>query len=254
MIATSIEGAIGRLTIDRPEKRNAMSCEMWASLPTAISRLDLDPQVRVIVIDGRGKDFSTGADIAEFERVYATRAAAAAFAATLAAAMDAIAACTRPTLAMIRGHCIGSAVGLGLCCDFRFAATTARFAITPAKLGLAYSFEDTRRLVDAIGSAAAKDLLLTARTIDAHEALRVKLVDRLVDDADLEKHTLDYVRLVAAASATSTGIAKKFVDRVRRGQRFEDEDTRVAYLDAIEGPDFAEGRSAFLGRRPPRFQ
>lgn len=253
VITTSIDGAIGRLTLDRPEKRNALSRAMWASIPAAVERLDGDPRVRVIVIDGRGDDFSAGADIAEFETVYATRAAAEVFASTIAMAMDAVAACDRPTLAMIRGHCIGSAVGLGLCCDLRFAGTTARFAITPARLGLAYSFEDTRRLADAIGGASAKDLLLTARTLDAHEALRVRLVDRVVDDAELEKYMLDYAALIATASATSATIAKDFVDRARRGQRCEDDATRAAYLDAVEGPDFIEGRGAFLARRAPRF-
>jgi enoyl-CoA hydratase/carnithine racemase len=253
MITTSIDGAVGRVIIDRPAKRNAMSRAMWAALPGAIDGLCHDERVRIILLEGRGPDFSAGADISEFETVYADRAAAAAFAATLAAAMDAVAACARPTLAVVHGHCIGSAVGLALCCDLRFAAASSRFAITPARLGLAYSFEDTRRLVQAIGSAAAKDLLMTSRTIDADEALRLRLVDRVCDETDLAAEAQVYADLVRAASQTSTGIARDFVDRVGRGQRLEDDATRATYLDAVEGPDFAEGLRAFRARRPPRF-
>jgi enoyl-CoA hydratase/carnithine racemase len=253
MITSSLAGATGWLKIDRAGKRNALSRAMWSALPATVDTLARDERVRVIVFAGVGPHFSAGADIAEFETVYADRDAARNFAATLTAAMDAVAACSKPSIAMVRGHCIGSAVGLALCCDLRFASADARFAVTPGRLGLAYSFEDTRRLVEAVGRSNAKDLLMTARTIDAQEALHIGLIDRVLDDELLEDRTVLYAAQVAAASTTSVRVARRFVDLAAAGQRHEDEATRKAYLDAVEGPDFEEGRQAFLERREPRF-
>jgi enoyl-CoA hydratase/carnithine racemase len=253
LIRATAEGAIGRLILNRPEKRNAISAEMWRAIPHAIAGLEADQAVRVILIEGAGGDFASGADIAEFDTVYATRQSSATYAADMAQAMDALCAGGKPRIAVIRGVCIGGGVALALCCDLRFAAACARFAVTPAKLGIAYSFADTRRLVDCVGAAAAKDILFSGRKLDAAAALAHRLIDAVFPAAALEDEALAYAKLLAANSSASIAVARDFITRAESGQRAETEATRKAYLDILEGPDFQEGKAAFHAKRPPRF-
>ena len=253
MIAVSVGDGIGRLVLNRPEKRNAVSRAMWHAIPEAVERLGSDPAVRVVVLEGAGGQFSAGADIGEFPEAYGTRAVASAYAALLAAAMDAVAGCGKPTLAAIGGACVGAGTALALCCDMRFAASDAFFAVTPARLGIAYSFVDTRRLVDCVGASAARDMLFSARRVEAWEALRLRLVDRVFAPEKLEAGTLAYARGLAGMSRESIRVARDFVARAVAGQVAEDEATLGAYLDVLEAPDFAVGLRAFLGKRAPRF-
>jgi enoyl-CoA hydratase/carnithine racemase len=253
LIRTTAEGAIGRLILNRPEKRNAISGAMWRAIPDAIAGLDADPAVRVILLEGAGGDFASGADIAEFDTVYATRAASAAYADDMARAMDALCACRTPRIAVIRGVCIGGGVAVALCCDLRFAEAGARFAVTPAKLGIAYCFEDTRRLVACVGEAAAKDILFSGRKLDAASAFQHRLVDAVFPAATLEDEAAAYANMVAANSPASIAVARDFIALVQSGQLSDTEATRKAYLDILEGPDFQEGKSAFYAKRPPQF-
>jgi enoyl-CoA hydratase/carnithine racemase len=246
-----VEGRVGTILLDRPEKRNAITQAMWAALPGAISALVGDLRVRLLVLRGAGGHFAAGADISEFETTWATRDSAAAYAALMAGAMDALLACPKPVIAAIAGNCIGGGVALTLCCDVCFADDTANFAVTPAKLGIAYSFADTRRLVARIGAPAARDLLFSARRIDAQAALRIGLIDRI---GALDAEIAYYAALLAGTSPASGQVAKDFVARALAGQVAEDEATRAAYLDILEGPDFAEGRQAFQEKRKPKFK
>jgi len=250
-LAVSIEGQVGVITLDRPGRRNAITRAMWLGLPAALARLGA--QVRVVVLRGAGGDFAAGADIGEFGTVYASRAAAAEYAAAMAGAMAALLAFPKPVMAAVEGHCIGGAVALVLCCDLVFADEGARFAVTPARLGLAYSFGDTRRLVARVGAAAAKDLLFTARPVGAGEALRLGLVDRVCKAGALGDEVAGYAGLLAAGSSATQMVAKDFVARALGGQVAEDAETLRAYLDILEGQDFAEGRAAFGAKRQPRF-
>ncbi len=253
MIRVAAEGAIGRVVLDRPEKRNAISRAMWQAIPQAVSRLESDASVRVIVLQGAGEHFAAGADIAEFDEVYGSRANAADYAADLAEAMEALGAGGKPRIAMIRGVCVGGGVALAVCCDMRFAEAGARFAVTPAKLGIAYCFEDTRRLVACIGASAAKDMLFSGRMLDTAEALRVGLVDRVFAAGALEDGVLAYAQLLAANSPATIAVARDFIARAAGGQQGESEATLRAYLDILEGPDFQEGKAAFREKRKPRF-
>jgi enoyl-CoA hydratase/carnithine racemase len=178
-IEVAVAGDIGTITLNRPQKRNALNRAMWRAIPDAVAALERDRAVRVVILQGAGAHFAGGADISEFDEVYATRASAASYAADLAGAMDALCLCAKPRLAVISGACIGGGVALSLCCDQRFADETAYFAVPPARLGIAYSFEDTRRLVQTVGAPAARDLLFSARTVEAAEALRLRLIDRV---------------------------------------------------------------------------
>jgi enoyl-CoA hydratase/carnithine racemase len=249
-LVVSRAGAVGTILLDRPGRRNAVTRAMWLGLPAALAAL---ADARVVVLRGAGGHFAAGADIGEFDVVYASRAAAADYAAAMAGAMDALLACGRPVIAAVEGNCIGGAVAMTLCCDVCFADETANFAITPAKLGIAYSFADTRRLVARVGAAAARDLLFSARRIGVAEALGMGLVDRVCEVGGLDAAVAGYAALLAGASSASQRVAKDFVARAVAGQVLEDAATRAAYLDILEGPDFVEGRLAFGERRKPDF-
>jgi enoyl-CoA hydratase/carnithine racemase len=253
MIKHFVDGNIGYIVLERPEKRNALCQAMWRALPDAVSELDRNTGVRVIVLQGAGENFTAGADIAEFDTVYATRDTAAAYAAGIAGAMATLTGGQKPRIAVIAGACFGGGVALALSCDLRFAAESASFAITPAKLGLAYSFEDTRRLVASIGAAAARDLLFSARTIDATEALRIRLINRVFGHDELHEQAAAYCAAVAALAPGSIRVARDFIARALGGQQGEDAATANAYLDVLESPDFGEGRRAFREKRKPKF-
>jgi enoyl-CoA hydratase/carnithine racemase len=253
-IAVSITGAIGTITLNRPEKRNALNRAMWQAIPNAVQQLNQNNAVRAILLQGAGAHFAGGADITEFDDVYSTRNSAAAYAADLAAAMNALQTCNKPRLAIIRGACIGGGVALTLCCDQRFADDTAYFAVPPARLGLAYSFEDTNRLVQTIGAPATRDLLFTARTISAPEAHRLRLIDRLCPAENLQDQADAYAAKLCAASQASIRVAQDFINLATAGQRTETPETRAAYLDVLQHPDFTEGKAAFKEKRTPDFK
>jgi enoyl-CoA hydratase/carnithine racemase len=159
----------------------------------------------------------------------------------------------KPSLAMISGACIGGGCALALGCDLRFADASARFGVTPARLGLAYTLADTKRLTDAVGYEAALDLLYSARLIDADEALRIGLVGRVTAPAELEAAVKAWAARAAANAATSLAAIKAVVTRVRQGASADDAVTRALFTDAFASADFAEGRRAFVEKRRPDF-
>ena len=241
------------LTLNRPARKNALTQAMWAGLPDVLAGLAREPRAKVLVIRGAGGMFAAGADILEFETAYATPDSARAYFRQVAEAMDALARFEKPTLALIEGDCIGGGLGLALCCDLRFASGTARLALTPARLGLAYSLEDTRRLVQAVGPSMAKDILFTGRRIGAEEGLRIGLVDALLPAAEIEGAVFARADEIAAASQWSVRRAKAMIARIQAGQVSDTEETRGWLVEATEGEDFQEGFSAFRAKRTPVF-
>ncbi|MHB8285988.1 MAG: enoyl-CoA hydratase-related protein [Caulobacteraceae bacterium] len=253
-LGLSLHDGVATLLIDRPAKRNALSQAMLAALPELLSQAAADPQVRVLVLTGgAGRAFSAGADIEEFEQVYATPHSAAAFAALFAGAQTAVASFPKPSAAMISGACVGGGCGLALGCDVRFADTSARFGVTPARLGLAYALADTKRLTDAVGFEAAFDLLYSARLIDAEDALRIGLVGQVCAPEALEATVAAWTRRVAANASSSLAAVKDMITRIRAGATADDAVTRAIFTDAFASADFAEGRRAFVEKRRPDF-
>ncbi len=247
------EGAIARLSIDRPAKRNAMTQAMWEVLPPLLAEAEADRGVRVLVLGAANEGaFSAGADIGEFAtgardpewRVRNQQA--------IRAAQVALAGFPRPTIAAVAGDCIGGGCGLAIACDLRVAGPAARFGITPAKLGLVYPLHDTKLLVDLIGPAHAKRMLFTGGLIDADEAYRIGLADSRADDAEAAAMTL--AATIAEMSPHSTTAIKAIIAHIARGQSDDDAVTIAAFNAAFEGPDFAEGVDAFLNRRKPVFE
>lgn len=250
---TPAREGIATLMLDRPQRRNALTRAMWGAIPGLLEQAAADPAVKVLLVRGAGGCFAAGADIAEFRTALADRAGAEAYAGDIARAMDGLADFPKPTLALIEGACVGGGMGLALACDLRFAAEDARLGITPARLGLLYPLGDTRRLVEAVGAATAKDLLFTGRLLGAAEALALRLVDRVQPRAALEAAVLAYAAEITAASQWTVRQTKAMIRRIQAGQRHDDAETLAMFLDTVEGPDFQEGWHAFLDKRPPRF-
>ena len=242
------DGPVATVTLSQPARRNAISQAMWAAIPDVFAEA---ARARVVLLTGEGAHFAAGADISEFEATYGSRDGAAAATDRLTAAMNAVAGCPVPVLAAIRGACVGGGCGLALACDLRFAAPDARFGITPAKLGLAYGLEDTKRLVDAVGASAAKDILFSGRIVEAAEAHQIGLADRLTDDP-LAAARDDAGTLARNAPGTLRAV-KDFVRRIQGGQATDDAATRAVVLDAVASDDFREGYDAFLAKRRPDF-
>ncbi len=248
------KGAAAHLVLNKPAKRNALSEAMWRAIPRLLSQAEADPAVRLLVVRGEGGAFAAGADISEFEEVYSTPERAADYSRAIAAALDGLAAFARPTLAAIEGACVGGGCGLALACDLRFAATGSKFGITPGKLGLVYTVNDTKRLIDAVGVSAAKDILFTGRILPDEEALSMGLIDRLVAPDALDEAVTDFGDQIAKTSAVSARITKQIIARIQAGLAQDNAETRKLFLDAFQGADFQEGYRAFLAKRAPDFK
>jgi len=249
------KGAIATLTLNRPQSHNAINMGMYQALPDLVAGLDKDPEVKVIVVRGAGeKSFASGADITEFEKERGSAAAARNYNEKVAAAERAIEGLSKPTIAMIHGYCIGGGAGLALACDLRFADTRARFAITPAKLGLVYSLESTKRVVDLAGPSRAKWILMSGQQIQAQRAWELGLFDELVEPEELERYTYEFAEVITTRAQFSVRMGKEMVRRVVAGQVDDDEATVDIRNSSFDTEDYAEGVRAFLGKRPPEFR
>ncbi|MGC5036162.1 MULTISPECIES: enoyl-CoA hydratase/isomerase family protein [unclassified Streptomyces] len=236
----SVAESVATVVISRPEKRNSMTAAMWSALPPLLQRLAGDPAVRVLVLTGEGRTFCAGADISTL------RGSPEEAQGLSVRAEEALAAFPKPTLAAIRGHCVGGGAQLAAACDLRFAEEGALFGVTPAKLGIVYPSSSTRRLVSLVGPATAKYLLFSGELIDAGRALRTGLVDEVLPEGELGKRVAEFARVLVSRSQLTQAAAKEFAD----GRT--DRDAHWAGQARASG-DAAEGVAAFLERRPPRF-
>lgn len=248
----AVDGRVATLTIDRPERRNAMSYQMWSALPGIAERVRAAADVRVLVV--RGTDhFSAGADISEFETLRRGEDGARRYGEAVHAGERAIATLPVPTIAAVTGFCIGGGCEIALACDLRIAAVDARFGITPAKLGIVYNFTSTRSLVAAVGPAWAKQILFSADLLDAETALRIGLVNEVCPVGELDARVAELSAGIAARAPVSVRGAKDIVDRIAAGQVEEDDGVRARYAEAVRSPEYAEGVAAFLAKRTPIF-
>ncbi|MGH6898846.1 MAG: enoyl-CoA hydratase/isomerase family protein [Geminicoccaceae bacterium] len=250
----TIEGALAQLVLNRPGKRNALDRAMWATIPALVAQVAKDRDVRVLIMRGATPEaFSAGADIGEFEEVYASAAAARAYHGVVRRAYDALASLEKPTIAMIQGVCFGGGCALALCCDLRYADASARFCIPPARLGLAYSLGETKRLVDLVGPSKAKEMLMGARVLEADEALRIGLATRIFPALDLERETVAFARRLCELSQFSIRAVKAIVGDIVNGATEETEASRRLFEAQFQSADYIEGRAAFLEKREPDF-
>ncbi|MFF0227731.1 enoyl-CoA hydratase/isomerase family protein [Streptomyces sp. NPDC004629] len=236
----SVIDSVATVVVHHPAKRNAMTGAMWRSLPPLLDALAADPGVRALVLTGEGGTFCAGADISTLREAPAEAQRLA------VAAEEALAAFPKPTLAAVRGHCVGGGAQLAAACDLRFADAGALFGVTPAKLGIVYPASATRRLVSLVGPATAKYLLFSGELIDAERALRTGLVDEVLPEGELDKRVAEFGRILAARSQLTQAAAKEFADgRTDRDGHWAEQ--------ARGSGDTAEGVAAFLERRAPRF-
>jgi enoyl-CoA hydratase/carnithine racemase len=253
-LLTDIHPPVARVTLNRADKRNALSSGVLQALSDAASRLASDPTLRAVLLQGAGDAaFSAGADIAEMHRNLSDPPRMRAM---QQAVLDAQADWERlpmPTIAVIRGACTGGGCGLALACDLRLASPDAFFAITPAKLGIAYSLADTKRLYDLVGPSRAKEILYTGRRLGAEEALRIGLINEIVAADALAARADALARQIAGNAGNSVRAAKAVVDMISTGVLAETAESRRFYDESFSSPEFAEGARAFMERRPPRF-
>jgi enoyl-CoA hydratase len=249
------DGGLGTIIASNPGRMNAFTASMWKALPELLATAEADPDVRVIVLRGAGtRAFSAGADISEFDSARSGDAAAA-YDALNDAAFRALSGCTKPTLAMIHGFCLGGGLAIALCADIRLADEAAEFAIPAAKLGLGYNARWMPPLLAAVPPSRAKEMLFTGRRFKVAEALSMGLVNTVVTTGELEGTTRALAADIAANAPLTVRAAKRTIDELTRHPETPDLaalDQAVAACFASE--DYAEGRLAFKEKRKPRFK
>lgn len=243
------DGPIGRILIDRPEKRNAFNQAMWNHFPVLLETALIDKAIRVVVVQSASPGmFCAGADISEMMAHRDDAVWRSANQAAINRLQHELARLAKPTIAFIDGDCVGGGCGIALACDIRVATTRSRIGITPARLGLVYPLHDTKLLIDLVGPGQAKRILYSGQLFLAHEALAMGLVELIDDNATL------LAQQIAANSAHSIYEIKRFVRRILDGQTDDDADTKRTFAEAFEKPDFAEGSHAFVQKRKPKFR
>lgn len=242
-----VDGPVATVVIHRPARRNAMSTAMWRDLPVLLDRLEADPAVRVLVLTGAGEHFCAGADLGELDVLLAAGDASLAV-----VAEERLARFAKPTVARVRGACVGGGCQLAVACDLRVAEEAARFGVPPARLGVVYPAPTTRRLVELVGPARAKYLLFTADLLDAHRASAFGLVDEVVPADALDARISELTNTVAARSQLTIAAAKEIVASAAAGRTDPD---RVAawHRLSVDSGEAAEGVAAYAHRRPARF-
>lgn len=255
-IRVEVEGAVGRLIVANPQRRNAVSLAMWLAIPPAVAALEAHPDVRVIVVRGDGDlAFVSGADISEFATVRRDAASARAYEVSNAEAFAALKHVAKPTVAMIRGFCLGGGMGLAVACDLRVAAVDAVFGIPAARLGVGYPPDCIADVVSAVGPQRAKELFFTAGRLTAEQALDIGLVTAVHSVEALENEVVDLATTIAHNAPLTIRAAKAAIDAVVAGDVAARRDTLLALTDAcFASADFAEGRTAFLEKREAKFR
>jgi enoyl-CoA hydratase/carnithine racemase len=252
----SREPPLAWVTVNRPAALNALNAEVWEALAAAAEHLAAEREIRVVILRGAGeRAFISGADISEFHALRADAAAAVEYDRLSGRAWYAVGAAPQPVIAMINGLCFGGGVAVALACDLRFAADHARFAVPATRLGLSYPMESIERLVHVVGPTHAADILLSARTLDAADALRIGLVNRVVPAAELAAATRAYALALAEGAPLTLAAHKRAIRESLRAPAERDSAAlREAMRRCFDSEDYQEGIAAFLEKRPARFR
>ncbi|ACT59115.1 enoyl-CoA hydratase/isomerase family protein [Hirschia baltica] len=248
-------GPIAEIVLNRPQKRNALSIDMWAAIPPLIDQAENNKEIKVVILHGGDAgNFAAGADISEFAKIYNTPETTKASGETIAKALHAIENCSKPTISAIDGICVGGGVSLAMATDIRIASEDSKFGITPSKLGIVYPVGDTKRLLRAVGAATAKDLLFTARLIPAQEALDKKLIDRLATDQTALQSARALSHEISNVSQWSLRATKKMINGImNEGWDSNSEEAEALFLEGFANEDYQDGHKAFLEKRPAKF-
>ncbi len=254
MLAESDDG-VGLVTFNQPDKRNAMSVAMWDGLGEILDAFAADPDIRVVVLTGAGnRAFVSGADISEFEKQRGDAAARREYDRLTMAGRATLARFPKPMIARIRGYCLGGGLAIAMSADLRIAGRDSEFGIPAARLGIAYGFDMTQVLVSLVGPAHARMLLYSGSRIDAAEAQRIGLINRMVPDEDLSDMVVDLARTIADNAPLSVTAAKLIVNETMKAERERDmAAVERAVAACFDSEDYREGRRAFMDKRTPRF-
>ncbi len=247
---------IGWITFNNPARHNAVSFEMWLKLPVVLAEFAADPAVRVIVLKGAGeKAFVAGADISQFKEKRSSEDAVLAYNKAADDASKALQECPKPTIAMVRGYCIGGGTAIAVNCDMRIASEDAKFGVPAGKLGLGYRFVGIKRLTDVVGPQFTAEIFFTARQFTAQEALQMNLVNRVVAAAELEKYTTDYATTIANNAPLTLASVKASIIECLKDPAKRDLDRLTQMVDACyKSEDYKEGQTAFMEKRKPVFK
>jgi len=255
-ILQSVIDGVGVITFNNPDKRNAMSLEMWEGFGEALTALRDDPDVRVVILVGAGdKAFVSGADISQFEKTRHNAEASEEYSRRSAAQRALLADYPKPTIACIRGFCLGGGMQVAMLADIRISGTSGQFGIPAAKLGIAYGYDGLRHLVSLVGPSWARLIMYTGMRIDSAEALRIGLVDRVLADAELWDATMEIARTISGNAPLAIKAAKITIAQVLKDP--DDRDMAAIKqigIDCMDSEDFREGRRAFMDKRKPRFK
>jgi enoyl-CoA hydratase len=250
------EGGVGYVIFNNPERHNAVSLEMWAATTEFLEAFRNDPEVRVVVVTGAGgKSFVSGADISKFESERSSTEAVKHYNATVAKANQTVYEFPKPTIAMIKGYCIGGGLGLALCCDLRIASDNSKFGVPAAKLGLGYAYPGIKRLVDVVGPAFAKEIFYTGRQFDTAEAIAMGLINRVVPADELETYVKSYADVIAGNAPLTVNAVKFIVGQAVKDESQRDLARANEMVEAcFNSEDYIEGRTAFMEKRKPVFK
>src|SRR6201991_2556037 len=255
-ILQTVADGVGVITFNNPEKRNAMSLDMWEGLGHALVEMRDDPDVRVVILVGAGdKAFVSGADISQFEKTRHNAEASEEYSRRSAAQRALLADYPKPIIACIRGFCLGGGMQVAMAADIRIASDNSQFGIPAAKLGIAYGYDALKHLVSLVGPSWARLLMYTGMRIDSAEAVRIGLVDRVVPDTGLWDATAEIARTLSGNAPLAVQAAKITIAQVLKDPDLRDMDAIKAIGTAcMNSEDFREGRTAFMEKRKPRFK
>ena len=254
-VQTWLDGRTLHVRFNNPQRHNALSVDMWQAVPPLLELAKDDDRVRLVVFSGAGeKAFVSGADISQFEDMRAAREAVAHYEQMAEATLAGIHDFPKPTLACIRGYCIGGGVNVAIACDIRIATTDSVFSVPAARLGLGYRYSAMKNLVDLIGPGAAKDLFFTARRIDAAEAKSLGLVSRTCEPPALDALLAEYATALADNAPLTVMAGKAITREILKPSPEQDMALCGALIrGCFESADYAEGRTAFMQKRKPVF-
>jgi len=250
------DGSTLQIQFNNPDRHNALSMDMWEAVVPLLSAAKNDDRIRLVVFSGAGeKAFVSGADITQFEDLRAAQEAVARYESVAEQALMGIYNFSKPTLASIKGYCIGGGVNVAMSCDIRIASSDAVFAIPAARLGLGYRYSALKNLVDLVGPAMAKDLFFTARRIDANEARNIGLITRVCETEELPVLQAEYKKALAENAPITVRAGKAIIAEILRASPEIDHDKcRQLIRDCFESDDYKEGRRAFMEKRKPVFR
>lgn len=253
-VLVSRDGAIATVTLNRPDRMNALNRSMWAHLERAMRALSAEDQLRCVVLRGAGgKAFAAGADIAEFQTERANAQQASGYGALIHEAMQAVARCRHPTVALIEGACVGGGLEIAAMCDLRICGTSSRFGVPINRLGLTMAYGELQGLLALVGRAVALEILLEGRVFGADEAYAKRLVNRVVADDAVETEAYAAAARIAAGAPLVARWHKQFIERLTVRAELSPQEWSEGYA-CFDSEDYREGVDAFLGKRKPAFR